>query len=125
MQVAVALLGNDALYDALLRVVVEGDGVGMVFGLGLLEVGAAVHLVGRVAGAVGVQGLVLEVDFHAVGVEGHVVVVDMSFGVEVGAPRLEVHRHRVASLVLYHAAYSIFRHSHQGVDIALGCADQR
>ena len=119
VQVAFALLRDNALDDTLLRVVVVGYRVGVVLVLVLLEEGATHHLAGGVGGAVGMEGLLAEVNLHTVSLEDHLAVVYLALAVEEGAPRLEVHRHRVARLVLHQLVDGVGRDAHQRVYIGL------
>ena len=119
MEETVALLGDDALDNTFLGVVVEGDGVGVVFGAVLLEIGASDDIVGGVGSAVGVKGLCIEVHLHMVGAEQHAVVVDGAVSVEIGAARVEIHGYRVLGLVFDDMVNGPLRHLHQGVDVGL------
>ena len=119
VQEPLALLGDDAIDDAFFGDVVESQRVGVVVGAVLAEEGAPHGVAGRVGGAVGMQGVGLEVHLHAVGLQQHAVVVNAAIAVEVGAAALEVHRHRVLRLVFHHLVHAVFRHRHQRVDIHL------
>ena len=116
---ALALLGDDAVDEAALGVVVEADGVGVVFGAVLDEEGTSHGLACRVDAAVGVEDVAVEVEVDAVGTQQHAVVVDDAVAVERGLARLEVHGHRVLGLVLDDALHGVARHMRQGVDVAL------
>ena len=117
MQESVALLGYHTLYQASLGVIVEGDGIGMVFRLALLEEGPSRDIAGGIGNTMGVDGLACEVHLDSVGLEQHIVVVDLALGIEEGATACEVHCHRITGLVLYNIGQCPIRQTHKGVHI--------
>ena len=85
----------------------------------LLEKGTSHDLAGGVGGAIGMEGLIAEVHFHAVSLQYHIAVIYLAIAVEESATRGEVHGHRVAGLVFDQLVDSIGRDTHQRVDISL------
>ena len=67
MQEAFALLGDDTRDDALLGVVVEGNGVCHVFGVALLEERPADRFAVGIGDMLGIKHLGVEIDPYLVG----------------------------------------------------------
>ena len=90
MQVPVALLGDDTGDEPFVGVVVEDNGIRHVFGIALLEEGAAVHFARRVGDRPGAENLAVEVYLYVVGLQLHTIVFDDTFGVELGFAFVDV-----------------------------------
>ena len=120
---AIALLCGDTLDFGSLGLDVVGDGIHIERGLALCKLrtggdGSAIHGVGL---AVGVDILVVEVDVHKIGLQGHIVVGHITLLVDVDTIVSKVVEERVGSTTRNHLIET--RHgiaSCHGVDIG-GC----
>ena len=100
VQEAIALLGDDAVDDALLGVEVEGDGVGAVFGVALFEIGFAGAAAAAVVHSGGVYDVGVEIDAHGIGFEFHILVMHHTLFVDESATVVEIESHRIFGFVL-------------------------
>ena len=114
VQIALALLGDDARDDAFLVVVVEDDGVGQIFRLTLDKEGLAADAAVAVGRAGGGEPCRLEVHLHRVGFQRHVLIFDRPLAVEVGAAHQDVQLDGVFGLVVHHILQRVGRDGHGG-----------
>lgn len=100
MQESFALLRDDTRDEAFLGAVVEGDGVGYVFGLVLLEEGVSADGSVAVKHRPCMQCLPVEIHAYIVRFQFHSVIQDDAVGVEVGLALAYINHDRVGRLVV-------------------------
>ena len=99
-QESFSLLRDDSGNETFLGPIVEGDGIGNVFGIALFEEGTSADFPAAVGHRPCIEHLPVEVDLDVVGFEGHVVVDDAAVVVELRPSLADVERDGVLGEVV-------------------------